>query len=107
MKIKATVYGKGDSLWGKSKGEFLLTTIELISSNNEWASINVFGPKTEWFQYTDTGIPTQLLRQIRKALKELLGKTIVRLCWSEQGMQPGNGWNFDVKLGKEVKCSHS
>jgi hypothetical protein len=115
-----TVTGKGDSLWGNSKGTFTVDRVEINYVN--WVayptngptdklhvSVSLFGPTTRPEQYTDTGIVkelnknTRLLRVVRSmvlsALKEakILRIPPIRLIlsWSEWGMQPEGGWNFD------------
>ena len=118
------VKGKGNSLWGDSKGTFMVDRVEVNYIN--WVayptntptdklhvSVSMFGPTTLPEQYSDTGIVKELnknprlLRVIRSmvlsALKEakLLRIPPIRLVfsWSEWGMQPDGGWNFDCGGG--------
>jgi hypothetical protein len=102
MQINVTVNGKGDSLWGKSSGEFVLNRMEDDYRDGKIASVAVFGPNTNWTQYTDTRIEKEVLQKLRPLLEEMFGHTIEELTWSEQGLQPDKGWNFDVTLGKKI-----
>ena len=110
--------GKGNSIWGPSKGTYHVNAISIGYVNwisypkddaNIHASVTLSGPDTEAHQYTDTGLEKALSKDI-----ELMGtiwamlttmlkaKGITKpvpaiyLNWSEWGMQPEKGWNFDV-----------
>lgn len=124
MKITPfVVKGNGSSLWGKSNDEYTVNRFEVdsidwlydrahIDPKRIFASVSVFGKNTKWFQYTDRGITKSLksnkefLDKIREAIvKQIVDNEIelpvpseVQIGWSEQGMQPENGWNFDVTL---------
>ena len=103
QKINIAVQGKGDSLWGESSGTYRLTSVTSHYQSEEdenFTSVNVFGKNTDWCQYTDSQIEKQVLRLLRPVLKQMFGRTIKSLTWSEQGLQPSKGWNFDVTLGK-------
>ena len=101
-KILFKVEGKGDSIWGASNSTYSITHWEDTYFDGDFVSIIVYGENTQCYQYTDTRIPHQVLQYLRPALKKRFGRTIKRLSWSEQGMQPENGWNFDVQLGKKA-----
>lgn len=121
MKIKAQKFkGNGTSLWGKSDGTYSVNQMEVGYVN--WvaypedltrrlhASVSLFGPNTEWVQYTDSAIIASvrknliLLVAIRAEIKRQLkaaGITqelpaTLKISWSEHGMQPIGGWNFDI-----------
>ena len=121
MLIKALKFkGNGSSLWGESKGTFTVNQMDIgyinwVSYRNDkaaplHASLTLCGPNTEWFHYTDDGVikgirgSMTLLRAVRKELaRQLTAADISRLLpetitisWSEQGLQPDKGWNFDV-----------
>ena len=117
MKFETTVTGNGTSLWGNSKGEFKIESFEIGYIN--WVdypkedrlhfSIDVFGPNLNWFQYTDESIEKSLrendkfMEAIKKELREKLDENNIQrlipnelyFSWSEQGLQPEKGWNFD------------
>lgn len=97
--------GKGDSLWGNSVGDFQVDQINLeyFSKDKTFGEIQMFGPNTEWFQYTDSRIKRQANRpEVMAYVRKLLTKVRAdlskkwRICWSEQGMQPEKGWSFDL-----------
>ena len=93
------IVGDGTSIWGKSKGKFVIT---YASFDEECGSLSLSGPKTHWTHYTDRGIEKCLSKN--ESLKEYIrslvsGKKLkknIQISWSEQGMQPEHGWNFDV-----------
>ena len=102
MKIAPfTVTGKGDSLWCSShdtKGiEFKLDKASLNDLDGEPYELCLYGPKTEWFHYTDSGIENQVSKKMVPWLKKQYpDHNITKVCWSEQGMQPDKGWSFDI-----------
>lgn len=97
-----TVKGKGDSLWCHShttKGvEFKVTKAVLHPGfEGEPYELELFGPKTEWYHYTDSGIQKQASKAVLPWLKAQYPEhKITGICWSEQGMQPDRGWSFDI-----------
>jgi hypothetical protein len=103
------VTGKGNSFWGKSKGEFEVNKFSVIYSaprsgedqtkGSHFLSVNVFGTNIDWFQYTDTQIEKEIKPIIAEYLKEN-GWELITCSWSEQGLQPDKGWNFDVGANK-------
>lgn len=116
MKIKPIqVKGNGTSLWGKSDEVYTVDKIILNynNQNNEhcaedfgksfWGEIQMFGPNTKWFHYTDKAISEKLntkqfVKVITGIIEKELGKKITdfKISWSEQGMQSEKGWSFDV-----------
>lgn len=110
MKIKTiTVTGKGNSLWcdqDKTKNvKFKVNEIEL--NNMEDGSpyeVQAFGPKTEWYHYTDSGIENELSKKLLPVLKKAYPDyNITGIGWSEQGMQPEGGWSFDIDAEPKKK----
>lgn len=109
MKVKFKVKGNGTSLWGKSDKKYNINEIELnyhdAIENGEtptYAEIRMFGKNTNWYQYTDEGIEKlvnkkDILDVCKKLIEDVGGnpKKKWELCWSEQGMQPEDGWSFD------------
>lgn len=113
------VTGNGSSLWGKSDDEYTVKKGEVgyinwmhYSDNDSlFASLSLFGTMN-WFQYTNKQIEKQLNENIclkewiitivkeKLATKNLDDKipSNVKIGWSEQGMQPDGGWNFDVSF---------
>jgi len=123
MKLKnkpVTVSGNGTSIWGESKGRYQITSIKVGYIN--WvaypddeceklhASVDMYGPNTECIQYTDRGIVNSLNRndEFKRMVKEAIQSKLdankiyrelpknIEINWSETGMQPVCGWNFDV-----------
>lgn len=108
--MNLTIQGNGTSLWGNSKGKFVVTDIKFKDQNyvnsqvhRAYGNLTLSGPNTKWFQYTDKAIEKTLvnpevLRLVKKIMMETLGynPVKVKIHWSEQGMQPDKGWNFDV-----------
>lgn len=92
IKLPFTISGNGSSLWGQSKGRYLITSISVEGDNVEF-----FGPKTKWSQYTDNRIEKEINNpKIIELIKKKMGVSgDWYLSWSEQGMQPTDGWNFD------------
>lgn len=113
------ISGNDTSLWGRSNGNYAIDRLEVTYVN--WisypkdlktglhASVNVFGTGTEWQQYTDKAIEKNLngnasfMAALVLTLQTMLKKAGIRrklptisVNWSEQGMQPNKGWNFDV-----------
>lgn len=113
------ITGNNTSLWGQSGGNYVpdrfeITYVNWISYPNDkktslHASVNVFGTGLSWEQYTDNGIEKNLnqdasfMAALVTALRQMLADAgirrklpTLRINWSEQGMQPNKGWNFDV-----------
>jgi hypothetical protein len=117
---KLNFIGNGSSLWGESKGKYSVNDLEIGYVN--WvsypddktapfhASMTLSGPNTQWHQYTDKGIEAGIRKSIVLLVaarceiqRQLAAAGITRklpatlqISWSEQGMQPDKGWNFDV-----------
>lgn len=112
-----TIRGKGNSLWGESKGAFHVSTVEIRYLNfihypaeaKIHASVTLRGPDTKGVHYTDSGIQKNVDKNpaIKLVAREILGELLAKngmkrdipefnLSWSEWGMQPENGWNFDL-----------
>lgn len=117
--VAVTVKCKGDSLWGKTtKGSLTPDTGEISYINWKpgkvserlFVSLSLFGNGFVLAHYTDSGIPAGLLKsrlfraQVRAETEAMLKRAGVEnpvpakmsLDWSEQGLQPEGGWNFDV-----------
>jgi len=94
-KVNWIIKGAGDSFWGNSSGEYNVTKIELKTSDWDpnWGELIAYGPNLRWFQYTDTHIDEEM----EKLVKTVFPK-VTDVYWSEQGMQPDDGWSFDVEL---------
>jgi hypothetical protein len=119
-----TINGNGTSLWGDSKGKFTIDRIEVgyinwvaypkDTKSNFHTSISLFGEETRWFQYTDRRIEIAvnrhktLFKAIRQQIQEKLTEAKIarplpeklQLSWSEQGLQPAHGWNFDLNSSR-------
>lgn len=98
-----TITGLGDSLWGPSAGEFkvdswLINTIDYREGNGEEPyELQLYGSNTEWYHYTDSQIESEVNEKILPWLKQQFPThNIDEVTWSEQGMQPDNGWSFDI-----------
>lgn len=99
-KINLEIKGKGDSLWCKSDEVYQINKWKWVSYHEDgdefdYGNIELFGHNTNWYQYTDSNIE----KEVNKVLSPILSKQLdckVGICWSEQGMQPDKGWNFDV-----------
>lgn len=100
--------GDGSSLWGDSKGEFKIDSGDIrYDNNNGFCSLNLYGPETKWFHYTDKGIEKDFMTKLSPVLSKELGVNVTKLTWSEQGLQPEDGWNLDVKYMKDNKNESS
>lgn len=104
------IKGKGNSIWGESKGLYRITQFEVnvieVYDDTVYCSVSVYGPKTAWYQYTDSDIPRNLKKC--ELFMHLVKESIAEECegiefpkrmnvhWSEQGMQPQYGWNLEI-----------
>lgn len=108
------VTGDGSSLWMARRGEgessagehkvtkALLEYLDFMEEDDEGSwSLEVYGPEINWACYTDHRIEEEILEKLRP-LYEKLGYRIKSLGWSEQGLQPDGGWNFDCEV-EELK----
>lgn len=103
VKIKSfNVTGKGDSLWcdsPESKRTFLVTkaTVRNLADTDEPYELQLFGPATVWSHYTDSGIKEGVNAIMLPIIQALYPSyKIKKITWSEQGMQPDDGWSFDI-----------
>lgn len=123
--VPVKVKCKGDSLWGEAKqqvcqpktGEFGYCSWKpgKVELESLFISLSLFGPGFVLAHYTDSGIPKGLLKsrafcnQVRSEAFKLLKQRgveetipqVMSLDWSEQGLQPEGGWNFDVTFKHE------
>jgi hypothetical protein len=106
MKIKPTIInGCGDSLWGKSLGEFTVNRMEFndFCDTEQPYELQLFGPKTKWQHYTDSQICAEVNEKLLQIVKDKYPKyTVEYITWSEQGMQPDKGWSFDIIIEEEL-----
>jgi len=105
--MNITIKGNGSSLWGDSNGEYFVTDYEIIQPDEDdedyeemkdYITVNVFSTNTQWCQYTDGQIESDVNSKLKPFLEKEIGRKISSIVWSEQGMQPYDGWNFDVVL---------
>jgi hypothetical protein len=109
LPMPITIVGKGDSMWcnpHQSNKEFEVTgyIFNNFLDGEEPYELQLFGPETEWFHYTDNGI----IRGVRLKLlpwiqEQFPDYKIDFVSWSEQGMQPDKGWSFDIICKKKEK----
>ena len=117
---KQNLKGDGSSLWGNSRGIFPVVHVEVhyvnwvsypknAKSDNIHASVTLSGPTTSGEHYTDSGLQKAasknavILAAVRELVETKLAEAGIKkrvpafhLKWSEWGMQPDNGWNFDL-----------
>jgi len=107
LQNEVSIVGAGDSYWGgggNSTGEFLVTHYDISwidyeeGDGNQPYGLQLFGPKTIWQHYTDSGIVKEVNDKLLTFLQENVDPRIKRVAWSEQGMQPDSGWSFDILL---------
>lgn len=101
MKIEpVSIEGDGSSLWCEdSRGEYVVTDMETrnLCDADEPYELVLRGPKTKWEHYTDDAIEENVNRVFVPLVQKAYPRhTIVRITWSEQGMQPYDGWSFDI-----------
>jgi hypothetical protein len=97
------VTGKGDSLWCNPEDtkniRFKVTKmrIENFADSDEPYELQLFGPRTEWFHYTDSRIEREVEKAMLPIVRALYPNSKIKsIGWSEQGMQPNGGWSFDI-----------
>ena len=112
------IQGNGTSLWGESKGKFIVDSVSVDYIN--WvsypkdksrihASVTLAGPDTDGNVYTDKGVENAvnknraILTAVRKLVMGRLKHAGIKkrlpafyLNWSEYGMQGEKYWNFDL-----------
>jgi hypothetical protein len=97
-----TVRGNGTSLWcttEESNREFTLTSMSLRNchDSDEPYELVLKGPDAQWIQYTDEGLAAAVNKTFLSIVQKLYPSyTVERFTWSEQGMQPQDGWSFDI-----------
>lgn len=104
--VSEDIKGGGSSIWGKSDDVYHITKIELerreplknYAEYGNYGIVEVYGDNTDWVQYTDREIEKQV-----ETLVKSLDDTVESVNWSEQGMQPEKGWNFDVGYKSKTK----
>jgi hypothetical protein len=106
MKIEpVSIEGDGSSLWCEdSSGEYVVTDMEArnLRDTEDPYELVLYGPNTKWEHYTDNAIEENVNRVFVPLLQKAYPHhTIVRITWSEQGMQPDNGWSFDIHAEEE------
>jgi hypothetical protein len=103
------VEGKGNSRWcipSQSNKTYEVTGYILNNflGGEEPYELQLFGPKTVWSQYTDSGIVQGVRKELMSWIQELYPDFKIKtILWSEQGMQPDEGWSFDIICKKEEK----
>lgn len=102
----AVIKGDGSSLWGDSDVKRTITRgeVETIVWSDGGECSRLWLYDAEWTDYTDTQIEKQVEELFKQPLETLLGRKITAIGWSEQGMQPDGGWNFDVVLAEEKQA---
>ena len=113
--LDLTIAGDGSSLWAglESTGDWKVTSGSLRGCALDdpdfpggiW-ELQLFGPKTHWKHYTDEQIAKEVNAFLKTLVSEKIGFEVKVIGWSEQGMQPDEGWSFDVVLqkGRNGKC---
>lgn len=104
LPTKVTINGVGDSLWGPSRGAYDITdySIDYLDYDGEGKEepyeLRLFGEDTKWFHYTDSQIQADVNRTLLQFLQDHVDSRIMSVTWSEQGMQPAEGWSFDINI---------
>jgi hypothetical protein len=97
---QVSIQADGSSIWcDNSQGKYAVTSMETrnLCDTNEPYELVLHGPKTKWEHYTDNGIEANVNRVfVPLVQKAYPNYTIVAITWSEQGMQPEDGWSFDI-----------
>lgn len=101
-KISVAVCGDGTSLWcpaERSGREFMINEMRIRNchDSDEPYELVLFGPETEWVHYTDDGIEKDINKHFVPIVQKMYPSHVIkRITWSEQGMQPEDGWSFDI-----------
>lgn len=107
LKPAVKVQGNDSSFWGKSDGEYTISKVEVdVNDRDDYIDhgcLNLYGKNTEWFQYTDEAIEHEVKEKFKSVIEDMTGMKIRTMGWSEQGMQPKYGWNFDLVFYKRKK----
>jgi hypothetical protein len=102
MSISVAISVNGTSLWCPSEQsgrEFIVTEMRTRNchDSDEPYELVLFGPETEWVHYTDEGIEKAVNKHFVPLVQKMYPDHVIkRITWSEQGMQPENGWSFDI-----------
>lgn len=102
MSISVKISGDGTSLWCSSEEsgrDFVITEMRTRNchDSDDPYELVLFGSETEWVHYTDNGIEKDVNNHFVPLVQKMYPDHIVkRITWSEQGMQPENGWSFDI-----------
>jgi hypothetical protein len=102
MSISVKISGDGTSLWCSSEEsgrDFVVNEMRTRNchDSDEPYELVLFGPETEWVHYTDEGIEKSVNKHFVPLVQKMYPDHVVkRITWSEQGMQPENGWSFDI-----------
>ena len=114
MSISVVVRGNGTSLWcdpEKSRREFVVNEMHTRNchGSDEPYELVLYGPETEWSHYTDEGIEESVNKSFVRLVQERYPDHVIkRVTWSEQGMQPENGWSFDIhSSSRRIRCPSS
>lgn len=101
LSVPVIIAGNGTSLWqdgspeGCSKGKFVVTSYCMEHPYE----LCLYGPKTVNRHYTDEAIEKNVNKKFKALVKKHYPKIDLRktrIIWSEWGMQPVNGWSFDI-----------
>ncbi len=105
LKPIVKIQGDGSSLWGSSDKSYSISRIEVNCYDfaEDHGEVEFFGRNTKWFQYTDNLIEKEVTEKLKPIIEEVVGRKVKKLGWSEQGMQPDDGWSFDVTFYKRKK----
>ena len=93
------VQGKGNSLWGSSSGQYTVNraVVRNFCDTEAPYELRLFGENLEPEQYTDSGIQEAVNTIMLPILREMYPAFVIsKITWSEWGMQPDNGWSFDI-----------
>lgn len=102
MSISVKISGDGTSLWCSSEEsgrDFVITEMRTRNchDSDDPYELVLFGSETEWVHYTDNGIEKDVNNHFVPLVQKIYpDRVIKRITWSEQGMQPENGWSFDI-----------
>ena len=96
LQTEVIIVGSGNSYQGDSKGEFLVTHYYIHWLHKQPYELQLFGPKTIWQHYTDSGIEEEVNNKLLSFLQARVDSEIKKVAWSERGMQPDDGWSFDI-----------
>lgn len=100
LKEPVEITGNGTSLWCKdSAGVFTVNEMRVRNchGSDEPYELRLHGPSTRWDHYTDEGIENDVDRIFKPIVQRMYPTYVITsIEWSEQGMQPDDGWSFDI-----------